>query len=186
MISEVLQRLSDQGRLDVPRLAESACISTSSIYRWITGEREPGFTNICRLFREAAPEVQAEILSLLTAGTNWQAVPVDQDLDVNGDGRVDLIDALKANADAAADSAMFLRRMSGEMTADMYHLDALHEMSHRAADAAGQLMVAAHIIDQVIEHRFRGRGQRRKCRPLPTSGGQPSAIRHQPLATGGV
>jgi len=98
MISTTLHHLIEQRLTSAREISELAGVSSSTVYRWIAGESQPDFNSIRLLLRHMqSPEAQEALLSAFTAGTPWQFVHSEQDLDVNDDGEVNADDALDAS-----------------------------------------------------------------------------------------
>lgn len=97
MLSKTLQKIIDQKLTSAGEIGELTGKAPSTVYRWISGKSEPDFNSIRLLLRHLPnPRAQQAILSVFTAGTAWQAVRAEADLDVNADGCVDADDALDA------------------------------------------------------------------------------------------
>ena len=97
LLAKTLQLLLDDNLTTAKEIGELAGVSTSTVYRWISGQSQPDYDSI-RLLVRHLPNKQAQeaILSSFAAGTNWQFNLSDIDLDVNDDGKVDVEDALDA------------------------------------------------------------------------------------------
>ena len=95
MIAETLRSLNDDGLLTARQLASILSISTSSAYRYLSGEVEPTWSQVRTLFRHCGRrEIQQRLAGDLLDGAGWLAEPVEVDADVNGDGHVDTNDVL--------------------------------------------------------------------------------------------
>lgn len=164
MLSEMLQRLHAAGKLDVGRLADDLCVARQTIYNYMSGISDPSITIACRMYRVGSDELRRELDLLFHAGTNRSVIPVD-DLDANGDGRIDHRDALAACAQSVALTAEAIQQMAS-CTDDHHTLDTLHELHAEAIHSAAALVRAGAIINHIIEHR----GTRKRCRPLPNRG----------------
>jgi len=97
MLANALQRLIDQKLTTARELGDLAGVSPSTVYRWINGESQPDFHAVGLMLRHLKNhKAQQELLSVFTAGTAWQLIYADHELDVNHDGRIDAHDALDA------------------------------------------------------------------------------------------
>lgn len=176
MLAATLQRLHQDGRLDVTRVAHATGLDPRSLYRWLNGESDPGWRNIALLFRHCGcPEVQAALLETLTAGTPWIATRIDPDMDADGDGDVDFDDAEERNLAAIEGLLRSLRSIRGRRRAPGRApgrasppgalgdggLAELREAGHAAVRA---ILSSLAILDHI--HR-----RRRPARPLVVRGG---------------
>ena len=107
MLSKTLQMLLDDNLTTAKEIGELSGVSTSTVYRWISGQSQPDHDSI-RLLVRHLPNLKAQeaILSSFAAGTGWQFEHLDLELDVNDDGKVDANDAL--------DSAIEMMRNGAE------------------------------------------------------------------------
>ncbi len=155
MLATALQRLIDRNLTTVKELSEFAGVSNSTIYRWINRESQPDFDSIRLLMRHLdAPEAQEILLSIFAAGTAWQLVKVDEDLDVNRDGQVDANDALDACIRAvqhAADSLTHIRQTTrpGQRLSPEQVVDSLAMLN----DAASHCHISQRILVKLSENR---------------------------------
>jgi predicted transcriptional regulator len=118
MLSKMLQQIIDQKLTNAREVGELAGVSTSTVYRWISGESQPDFDSIRLLVRHLRdPRAQEAILAVFAAGTSWQFSHTELELDVNDDGQVNAEDALDASVQAvkaAADSLVRVRHARRE------------------------------------------------------------------------
>jgi transcriptional regulator with XRE-family HTH domain len=118
MLSKMLQQIIDQKLTNAREVGELAGVSTSTVYRWISGESQPDFDSIRLLVRHLRdPRAQEAILAVFAAGTSWQFSHTELELDVNHDGQVNTEDALDASVQAvkaAADSLVRVRHARRE------------------------------------------------------------------------
>ena len=97
MLAKTLQLLIDENLTTAKEIGELSGVSTSTVYRWISGQSQPDYDSIRLLVRHMPrKEAQEAILAGFAAGTDWQFNHMDLELDVNDDGRVDVDDALDA------------------------------------------------------------------------------------------
>ncbi len=108
MFDKTLQRIIEQKWTSARELGELAGVSTSTVYRWISGETQPDFNSVRLLLRHLThPRAQEELLTCFTSGTQWHFTRAELELDFNQDGRIDAEDAMDASCaavKAAADS----------------------------------------------------------------------------------
>ena len=112
MLAGTLQRLIDEKITTARELGDLAGVSTSTVYRWISGQSRPDFDSV-RLLVRHLPDKRAQeaILSVFSAGTAWEFNHQELDLDVNQDGRVDVSDALDATVETVKASADSLQQV---------------------------------------------------------------------------
>lgn len=155
LIAATLQRLHREGRLDIQRLSNATGLDDSTIYRWLHGRNDPGFTNIMLAFRHCGSiDLQHAIAALLFADTRWQAVYVEADLDADGDGDVDAFDAIKEEAAAAKAVTAAIDKMVSTPD-ELPGLNDLHVLRNELAQAAGKLLNASRITGHIIERETR-------------------------------
>lgn len=97
MLSEVLQNLIDTGKTTVVELASIAFVTKQTVYNWLAGKGNPSEVAIRQWMCPHSPEaVRAAVLREMTLGQASFAQPASDcvDLDFNGDGKVNLADAM--------------------------------------------------------------------------------------------
>ncbi len=167
MFSALLERLRSEDIISIAELARITGLDQRTIARWCSGDTDPHFRNVHLIYQHGGFDVQAAIIHELTANTGWVATYVedtDDDLDVNGDGRIDVADSISAQLNA-------LHNLSDLLG----HMDRDRNGSDRVTDAALAHYVS--LIDQVfrlllrgkrvIEHVHKEQSRRRKARRLP-------------------
>ncbi len=116
MLAKTLQMLIDQQLTTAKEIGELAGVSTSTVYRWVSGQSQPDFDSIRMLVRHLPnPEAQEAILAIFASGTPWTFTHAELELDVNQDGQVNAEDALDASCEAvktAGESLMAVRAAS--------------------------------------------------------------------------
>ena len=153
MIDKTLQHLIEQKLTSAREISELAGVSTSTVYRWIAGESQPDFNSIRLLLRHMRlPQAQEGLLSAFAAGTDWQFVHNDHDLDVNDDGNVDADDALDASIasmKAAAQSLEKVRTASrdGALTSEQT-LRLLSSLNHAVSHATLTQRILVELSDK--------------------------------------
>ncbi|QQE10853.1 helix-turn-helix transcriptional regulator [Planctomycetota bacterium] len=112
MLAKTLQLLIDDNLTTAKEIGELSGVSTSTVYRWISGQSQPDYDSIRLLVRHMPrKEAQEAILSSFAAGTDWQFNHMDLELDVNDDGKIDVDDALDAAIKMMRDSAETLSQI---------------------------------------------------------------------------
>ena len=168
MINGILQKLVNDNLLTVRFLADLWNITPQAVYNYFNGT-EPTYGKIRTLFRRSdKPDVQKEILQDLLSGTGWYAAHVEADKDVNGDGDVDLDDAMEAALAAMQNHAEFLHKFYAASQAGK-----LSEREHAEARRfAATIIESAVLVDRIIEHVAEQQVKRRPARPIVAGGGQ--------------
>ena len=157
VLSETLQHLIDTERTSVQELGDLAGVSTSTVYRWLAGQTRPDFDSIRLLLRHLpSREAQEALLAAFAGGTRWQFVPVEQELDFNKDGVVDVkdaVDAAIATVRDAADSLAELRSSRGNLppSSDVVDLVA------RLQAAAASCTIAQRVLTELAEKRSKAK-----------------------------
>ena len=114
MLRTTLESMIEKKFTTAREMAGLAGVSTSTVYRWISGQSQPDFESIRLLFRHLPSEPAQEALAATFAsGTGWQIKGLDPevDLDFNGDGRVDPFDAIDSSIDAVRSAAESLDKV---------------------------------------------------------------------------
>ncbi len=111
-IAQTLQRLINDGHTTAREIGEYIGVSPSTVYRWINGESQPDFHSIRLMLRHLSSKAaQQTLVTAFLAGSEWQALPVEVDLDVNGDGRIGPDDALDSSIHAVQAASESLTRI---------------------------------------------------------------------------
>ncbi|WP_200761554.1 helix-turn-helix domain-containing protein [Poriferisphaera corsica] len=112
MLAKTLQMMIDENLTTAKEIGELSGVSTSTVYRWISGQSQPDFDSIRLLVRHMPrKEAQEALLSVYSAGTAWQYSHMDLELDVNDDGVVDVEDALDAAINMMRNAAETLAQL---------------------------------------------------------------------------
>lgn len=139
MLSRTLQALIDEGRTSAREVGELTGKAPSTVYRWIAGKSEPDFNSIRLLVRHLPDrKAQQSILSVFTAGTNWQVVHSEMELDVNSDGTI--------TADDALDAAIRSTKSSGT---SLLHIREACKIGNVNSD---DVVTVTAVLDEVISH----------------------------------
>lgn len=161
MLAATLQRLASNGQIDVQKAAAISGVDASAIYRWISGDRDPGFTNMHRVFLALPREAQAAILGVLSAGTPWLHTQVPAELDVNGDGDVDLYDVIDAvinvNEDATKELKLLRENMKAGQSATAAEYVELRECCEDGIHHFVAAMSVIDFLDQLSQRRRQAR-----------------------------
>jgi hypothetical protein len=123
------------------------------------------------IFRQCGNELaQQALLQVLLEGTAWQAEYCDGDLDVNGDGDVNVDDALTAAIDADVAHAGYCRELVAKGIKAGLTSEQLDKMEQATFPAMRSLRQSLAIARWIRQHTT----QRRKARPLQpiTAGGR--------------
>lgn len=161
MLGKTLQRLIDENLTTASEIGELAGVSTSTVYRWITGQSQPNFHSIRLLLRHLPhPRAQEAILIAFAAGTGWRFIPVEMNPDINADGRVDAHDALDAAVVAVKSVADSLERVR---QACRSHNAVLAEEAHGAIRLLRQSMRQCAVAERVLVEIT----QKRRRKPKP-------------------
>ncbi len=147
MLNALLERLRRDDILNVKRMAEVTGLDETTIMRWCTGQTDPQFRNVQLMFQHGGFDVQAAFLNLMFGGTGWVPIYVEdtpEELDVNGDGRIDLADSLAAQLNALHNLSDLLQQ-----------IDRDRDGGQRVTDAA--LANYLRLMDQVMRSLVRGK-----------------------------
>jgi len=125
MLCETIQRLIESHHTTVKELADVAGYAPSTIYGWLGGvSRFPADAIRAWCSRHPSITVQNAIADVMTGGRATITAPLtDDDLDVNGDGKIDLNDALDIAIGGIDHASQFLAQVrdahvSGEVNGD--------------------------------------------------------------------
>jgi len=148
MLADTLRRIIDQKLTTAREVGELTGAAPSTVYRWMSGQSEPTYTSVRLLIRMLPnPKAQQELLSSLTAGTQWVTYSFDSDPDVNGDGRIDANDAMDASCKMVLRAAESLKEVretcrDGELTQQECS-DAISRLDEviRASSLAQQILI---------------------------------------------
>lgn len=158
MLKTTLQMLIENEITSAREVAELAGVSTSTVYRWISGQSQPDFDSIRLLVRHLPHrKAQQALLDVLVTGTCWQLSHAELELDVNHDGRIDADDALDASVEAvrcAAESLTTVRDASRGQ-----HLDA--EQTLRLISLLNDVVRQCTITQRVLVEMSEARRKRK-------------------------
>lgn len=169
MLGEHLKRLIGDGKTSVSELSQIARYGESTIYDWLAGKtRFPLDAVENWIALHPSVEVREVVLASVSRGTARLAIlpsQSDDDLDRNGDGRIDADDGRIAACDACDHAVSQMREMvssfaDGQISdAEYASLRKAHLLLRQAADA---------VMDIAARSRA---PQRRHARPLTLKAG---------------
>lgn len=162
LICDLLYRWKVTGALPTPELARIWHLADNSVYRYYQGT-EPTYTQIAMLFERVNVDLQRELLSTLTAGQGWVFNSTNDELDVNGDGRIDISDAIQLAINDGDRWPKMLQDLFGSI--DSMDDDKLNESLVHLRRVTRTGLSIERIIMAVLQHR-----QRRKLRTAGVAG----------------
>jgi len=158
MLRTTLESMIEQKFTTAREMAELAGVSTSTVYRWISGQSQPDFESIRLLFRHL-PSQQAQQLLAATfaSGTDWQIKAADPevDLDFNRDGRVDPFDALDSSIDAVRTAAESLDEVRTACRDGVIRKDEAIRLIQLFSQTVRQCTITQQIILKLSEKRHK-------------------------------
>lgn len=156
MLDKALQRIIDEKYTTAREIGDLAGVSTSTVYRWISGESQPDFNSIRLLLRHLQhPKAQEALLGVFTSGTAWQVLHNDLDLDVNRDGRIDFDDALDASCAAVKHASDSLQGVRNSCRTKAPTAEETLEMIALLNQVVRQCTIAQRILVDQAEQRQR-------------------------------
>lgn len=161
MICEALAQLKEDGE----PIAALLDLAKLSIYPYFS-HRTPSYEQLRKLLLNGSHNVQLTIIHQLLAGTGWAALAPARALDTNGDGKIDMYDAIAANAKAMRDFASVLTFLSEQRDGKI-----TDELIHQIMTLANNGIAAAQQSISIVSHLAAHEQRRRKCRPLPGAPG---------------
>lgn len=154
MFDKTLQRIIDEKWTTAREIGELAGVSTSTVYRWLSGETQPDFNSVRLLLRHMThPRAQEALLGCFTSGTTWQFIRNELDLDVNRDGRIDADDAMDASCEAVKAAADHLHQIRGTCRGRMPTSDETLEMISLLNQAVRHCTIAQRVLVDMAEKR---------------------------------
>ena len=156
MLRKTLQQMIDQNLTTAKEMGELAGVSTSTVYRWISGESQPDFDAV-RLLIRLLPNRRAQelLISLFIAGTPWRSTYEDLELDVNDDGRVDADDVLDASIEAVRTAAQALAAMRKTSRKQGYSADDTIALIAQLSHIVQQCTISQRVLVELAEQRRR-------------------------------
>lgn len=147
VISEILQPLHNKGLVTVQRIADVLSRSVSSVYRYLSGESDLEYAQVRALIRLSNnTALQEAILLDLTAGTGWYIARIPTELDVNGDGDVDIDDVLHKAIETNKQTAVFVE--DALMTAKRDRMTAAD--AARLTEMSQRMLESTVLIQQIV------------------------------------
>jgi AcrR family transcriptional regulator len=154
MFKTTLQMLIDQGATSAREVAELAGVSTSTVYRWVSGQSQPDFDSVRLLIRHLPNrKAQQALLDVLITGTCWQLSHAELDLDVNHDGRIDTDDALDASVEAVRCAAESLATVRDANRGQSLSADQTLRLIALLNDVVRQCTITQRVLVELSEAR---------------------------------
>ena len=117
--------------------------SHATVHRWVTGETEPGMSELGHLIERLPVAVGQDLLGLLLAGSRFEAAICQtfEDLDANHDGKLDATDIGLHTAEATAQAG----RLAASALTDAASAELISRSNavRRAASAAATVATRA-------------------------------------------
>ena len=156
MLAKTLQMLIDKNQTTAREIGELAGVSTSTVYRWISGQSQPDFDSI-RLLLRHLPNCHAQeaLLSIFTAGTSWQFAQGNLELDVNSDGQVDAEDAIDATIDAVKTTGQSLSTIRAASRGKGLTADLTLQVVALLTHVVGRCTVTQRVLVELAENKRR-------------------------------
>jgi hypothetical protein len=167
MLATTLHDLHASGRLTVQEIADAWMIEAKSVYPYLH-DRWPTLDKAIDLLRwccaRGRSDVALDILHALLRGTPIIAIDSDPELDINGDGTVDLQDLLASTARLAASSGDLVSgilRAGGDQYVERHEWQELHEHVE-------DLLIVLAALRGHLDYQIARRPPRRRARPRGT------------------
>lgn len=163
-INQTFQQLHESGELPLDDLARLlGGITRSAAYGHLGGV-DPRWSQIFAVFHGSkSSPVQMALLIALTGGTGWGHIPPSTSLDADGNGKVELHDALRQSLGSLNDFAVLLRALQGEIADDKpLQGDDVDQLCKLATLVIGGVAMA----QQIIQHVHQNQPQRRQAKPV--------------------
>lgn len=146
LISDTLEQLVNEKATDQHELRHLCGASKSTVYRWLGGGDGMTADQLIRFNRLAASDRVRELLAdELYGGTGWHAGRMPEAADLDGDGVVDLHDALKAAGDAVHESGRAINALADSLAS-------LGKRDYSASrSAVAMLIQQAHTVQAILD-----------------------------------
>lgn len=171
MISRTLQTLHTEGKLTVRQFEDATGLSDSTFYRWLAGESEPTFIAVQQLIAHHPDGlVQAALIGAALRGSGFVAAQMSEDLDINGDGQVDMIDALAASNASIKVLAQMAEGLLEALSKENHKVQEM-EVAHfqqQAAKAQRGVFSMVTIIETL--HQLQSRRHKARAFAVPNGG----------------
>jgi hypothetical protein len=172
LLATTLCRLMDDGLLDARAASECTGLDASTIRRWAGGATVPTAHGLSLLVRHHPSDQVALAVVRAFAGPRFRVLIVEAGdaggPDLNGDGKVDLHDALLSIGHAIATAAGGVLKLHDDLKNDMAvtdaEADAYYAMADEVITHCDDLKRVVHALHKREAER---RDRRRKARPLP-------------------
>lgn len=163
MSADLLQRCVADGSLTVHEIADLLNRSQSCAYDYL-GRTELRYGQARTLFRHADSDgIREAILQDLLPGTGYIAQRIDASLDVDGDGDVDLDDAIAAGIAAVSKAAESLRQLHAASADQRVKADQAQAMLTTLHSLLGQVATTANVVRYLRDLE----AKRRPARQMP-------------------
>lgn len=154
LLAETLDQLIRDNVTTASEVATFAGVSNSTVYRWIAHESQPQYDSVRQLVRHLpSRDAREAILTAFLAGTPFQFQCVDEDLDVNDDGKVDAGDALDAAIKAVHAGAESLTLLRESGNGRNYDAEQTLRTIHLLNRMVRQCGITQQVLAQIAESR---------------------------------
>ena len=147
MLASTLEKLLTDRETDMAELAEVASVHATTIGRYLADENEPKVSVLRAWIRGLkSPVARAAIANMVCEGSDCIVAVGVGSLDHNGDGKVDLLDALGATSDG-------IRGLSSELASLTTHVQAGGTpATYRGqfTQSASAAIAAIHVAQRVV------------------------------------
>jgi len=161
MLAQTLQKLIDDGQTSAQELAQVSGYATNTIYKWLAGGSDIRIDALCSwLWHHPNPRVHQTLMSVISRGrATIRQEFTDAQLDHDGDGDVDLDDAVDKAIEAQSQSIKYLTLLrnahrKGRVTRD--HLMDLNE-------SRVSVRYSWDVVDAIAQREAAKHANRRKC-----------------------
>jgi len=167
MICDILRDLHERGVFTAHDMGDLLGIHATNCYPYHS-HREPKATKLRLVFRAMPAEAQRDVLHWLTGGTGWVSQHLDQELDINGDGDVDVSDAMIAAAELTGETSEFIADLALGLSDKKIDDAECGKLQAMLAEARQHLVMTEAVVVELNKQH----NARRKCRQPLTAGGR--------------
>lgn len=163
MLATVLQDLHARGRLTPGLFVEATGRDHSTLYRYLAGSSQPSYHTIQQLFAHCDDEeIQLALLADFTRGVAIAFSHIPAELDIDGDGDVNMDDVLEAAIAANFELAEWLQDIQKAT-----HDGKVTQVELIQADTLGRRVIASVLAALgILDHIAERQGRRRQARPF--------------------